>query len=616
VSANQAAAAFSFDDAGDFARAMRGLVATHPTGVIPGRHNDVWNVHEYDFNRGDVPAPDTVNPSLWRQGRLNAIHGLFEVTDGVWQARGYDIANITFIAGDTGWLLVDVLTTPEQAAECLKLANQTLGERPVKAVIFTHSHNDHFGGITGVTTQEAVDAGEVQIIAPEGFLQETVTESIIAGVAMRRRSAFMYGPLLDIGPRGHVDSGLGKGGARGASGLMAPTTSISATGEELVVDGIRIVFQSTPGTEAPAEMNFFFPDLGLLCMAENCTHTLHNVLTLRGAQIRDSLAWSKYVDEAIELFGDRTDILISTHHWPRWDRDDVIAFLETQRDVYRWLHDQTMRLANSGLTPLEIADELELPDCFRVHSHVREYYGTVSHNSRAVYQRYLGWFDGNPANLNPLPPAAAGRRYVAAMGGADRVVELARAAFDDGDYRWVCQLLNHLVFAQPDHQAARTLQADTFEQLGYQSESGPWRDFYLTGALELREGLPSSSGTNRAMTGALTPTHIFDAIAIRLDAGRVGGATVTLNIELTDLGETHTVGLKNCALHHRIGASGAADAVLSMSRETLGSLLTGRVTLRSAVADGTIGVDGDHQAPNTIFDAMVQFDGSFSIAEP
>jgi len=613
-------AMLNFDDPGDWERATRGLIASHPTGVIHHGNHVAWDIGARDFLRGPEAetAPDTVHPSLWRQGRLNSIHGLFEVADGVWQARGYDISNLTFIAGDSGWVLVDVLTSGATAAACLELANRTLGHRPVTAVIYTHSHADHFGGILGVTSEEAVAAGDVRIIAPEGFLREAVSENIIAGPAMARRSGYMFGSLLPASIHGHVDSGLGVVTPSAPPGLIAPTEEVATTGTELDVDGIRIVFQNTPGGEAPAEMNFLFPDKRLLCMAENCTHTMHNALTPRGAQVRDTLGWSKYINEALDLFIDQTETLFSTHHWPRFGQDDAREFLIKQRDMYRWLHDQTMRLANHGHTATEIAEQLKLPDCFSAQSHTREYYGTVSHNSKAVYQRYLGWFDGNPANLNPHPPEASGRRYVDAIGGSAEVLRQAEAAMQTGDYRWAAQLLNHLVFAEPDNQAARLLQADTFEQLGYQAESGPWRNFYLTGAMELRAGGPQSVGRGgRAMTNALTIDMIFDALGVRLQAEAVEGKTVTLNWQFPDIDERHVLGLSNCALHHRQDCVDEhADATLTLDKRTLGLILTGSLPALEAIEQGLLRIEGDGQAVLTLLGSLDQFEGNFAISEP
>ena len=415
--AKHRAAVVDFDDPTDFDFATRGLIAQHPTNVIERENGVAWDGTRHDFLRGDPPAPDTVHPGLWRQSRLTALHGLFEVGPNCWQARGYDMSNITFLDTDDGWLVIDPLSTAPTAAACLALANEHLGERPVAAVIYTHSHIDHYGGIRGVTSPEAVDRGDVRIIAPEGFLEEAVSENGTAGLVMARRALHQFGVLLPHGPRQRVSTGLGASYPIGQNSLIAPTETITETGEELEVGGVRIVFQNTPDAEAPAEMNFFFPDQGLLCMAENCTHTLHNLYPLRGAKVRDAIAWSKYIQEALLLWGDHADTMFASHHWPRFGRDDVRDFLALQRDVYRWMHDQTLRLANHGFTSDEIADQLSMPEAFEGQSHVQGYYGTVSHNVRSVYSRYLGWYDGNPAHLHPHPPAEAGRRYVEMMGG-------------------------------------------------------------------------------------------------------------------------------------------------------------------------------------------------------
>ncbi|MEL6893882.1 MAG: alkyl sulfatase dimerization domain-containing protein, partial [Actinomycetota bacterium] len=487
--ARNAAAVIDFDDVTDWDAARRGLIARHPTGRIELDGRAVWDTANHDFLRGDDAgdAPDTCHPGLWRQGRLNAIHGLFEVADGVWQARGYDISNITFIAADSGWLIIDPLTSEQTARACLDLANEHLGTRPVTSVIYTHSHVDHFGGMLGVTTRDAVRRGDVRVIAPEGFMHEVVGENLLAGPIMLRRSMYQFGPLLPPGERGQVDAGLGKTVPLGRSDLVAPTETISETGTELDVDGVRIVFQSTPNAEAPAEMNFFFPDHRLLCMAENCTHTMHNLYPIRGALARDALAWSKYIHEALRMWGDHTDVLFASHHWPRFGGDDARTFLTLQRDVYRWIHDQTLRLANHGHTPDEISEAMtSLPDCFGTQSHVQGYYGTLSHNARSVYHRYLGWYDGNPAHLHPLPPVDRASRYVELMGGPDAVLTAARSALDTGDERWALELANHVVFDDPENRAARSLGAEAMEQLGYQAESATWRNAYLMGAFELR----------------------------------------------------------------------------------------------------------------------------------
>lgn len=563
----------SFDDDSDFEAARRGLVAEHPTGRIEENGRKVWDVSDSDFIRAAANAPDTVHPGLWRQARLNAIHGLFEVADGVWQARGYDISNITFMATDSGWLIIDPLTTEATAAASLELANATLGERPVVAVIYTHSHVDHYAGVKGVTSEAAVAAGDVRIIAPDGFMREAVGENVTAGPIMQRRATFQFGPLLPPGPRGHVDCGLGMALPIGTGGLIPPTETIYETGTELDVDGLRIIFQNTPEAEAPAEMNFFFPDRGLLCMAENCTHTLHNLYPIRGAQIRDALAWSKYIQEALLMWGDDSDIMFASHHWPRFGRDDVREFLCLQRDVYRWMHDQTLRLANQGYTPDDIAHELRMPECFSSQSHVQGYYGTVSHNVRSVYNRYLGWYDGNPAHLHPLPPAQGGARYVEMMGGADSVIARARDYFAAGDYRWVAQVLDHVIFADPANQEARQLSADAMEQLGYQTESATWRNAYLCGARELRHG---SLNLGRAMphrtANAMDAEQVIEMMGVRFNPTRFR-PRATMILSFPDLGETHLLGVSNCAIHQEAGpakaAVASADVALSVTKKAL-----------------------------------------------
>jgi len=615
-----AAAAAAFEpDRAEIERSQRGLLAAHDTGRITEGDRVVWDTSRYDFIRDSEISPDSVHPSLWQQARMNAEHGLFQVAPGLWQARGYDISNISFLEGEDGWVIIDPLTSSTTASACLDLANSHLGPRPVTAVIYTHSHMDHFGGIHGVTTDEAVAAGDVRIIAPEHFLREAVFENVIAGPAMARRAAYQFGPRLPTGPRQQVDAGLGKTVPLGSVGLIAPSEEITGTGEELVVDGIRIVFQLTPEAEAPAEMNFFFPDHGWLCMAENCTHNMHNLLPLRGAQARDSLGWSKYINEARELFGGDSDVLFASHHWPRWGRDDVDQFLRKQRDVYRWMHDQTMRLANHGLTATEIAEELELPTAFTEQTHTRGYYGSLSHNAKAVYQRYLGWYDGNPANLWKHPPVTAGERYVELAGGSDALLANARVAFERGDYRWVVEIVNHLVFADPDNEEARQLQADALEQIGYQSESATWRNAYLTGAHELREGLPPAlgGGRRRGFAEALTIDMVFDAIGVRLNSDAVAGEHVVTNWNFTDTGETWVLALENQTLHYVRGRHDeGATVTISLPKTVLGQLLVGATTFLDAAEAGDIAIDGDAAALLTIFGNLDEFDTAFPIVEP
>jgi alkyl sulfatase BDS1-like metallo-beta-lactamase superfamily hydrolase len=538
----------------------------------------------------------------------------------VWQVRGYDISNITFIKGTEGWVVIDPLTTDATARASYELITSHLGHRPVTGVIYTHSHADHFGGVLGVTTQAEVDAGRCRVIAPVGFLHETVGENVIAGPAMNRRSTYQFGPLLPAGPTGHVDCGLGNSVPLGPPGLIAPTEDITFTGEELVVDGVRIIFQLTPETEAPAEMNFFFPDFGWLCMAENCSHTMHNLVPIRGALVRNSLKWTKYINEAMELFGKDTKILFTSHNWPRWGNEDLLEFLTLQRDVYRWMHDQTMRLANKGYTGIEIANMLKLPDEFLANDHTRGYYGDLIHNSKAVYQRYLSWYDANPANLNKYAPTEAGKRYVELAGGADALLKNARVAFDAGDYRWVTEIVNHLVFADPTNTDARNLQADALEQLGYQAESSTFRNAYLMGAQELRKGPPKPSSNavrGRGLLLAMTVEQVFDSLAVRMKQEELGGLTTCINWNFTDTKELWIMGISNRTLYYTPGRqSDNADATVTLARTTLIDVVTQSTTFMDQIQAGNITIDGDGGALLTVFSNIDIFEMGFAIVEP
>lgn len=608
-------------DAGDFERVKRGFVASHNTGrIVEPSGRKVIDVNDYDFLALDNPAPDTVNPSLWRHAQLNHHHGLFEVMDGVWQVRGYDISNITFIAGTNGWVVVDPLTTEQTARDSYELITQHLGHKPVTAVIYTHSHTDHYGGVLGVTTQEEVDAGKCIVIAPEHFMAEVVGESVIAGPAMSRRAVYQFGPMLHAGPDGHVDCGLGNSVPLGAPGLIAPTHDITFTGEEMMVDGVRIIFQLTPETEAPAEMNFFFPDFKALCMAENCSHTMHNLIPIRGALVRNALKWSKYINDAMELFGADTDVLFTSHNWPRWGQDDVKGFLTNQRDLYKWMHDQTMRLANHGYVAAEIAESLKMPEEFMVNEHTRGYYGDLVHNSKAVYQRYLSWYDGNPSNLKKYPPVEAGKRYVELAGGPDALLANAQKAFDAGDYRWTCELLNHLIFADPTNTTARTLQANSLEQLGYQSESSTFRNAYLTGAKELRNGVPQFAGggvRGRGILKAMSIEQLFDSLGVRLKSEDVGGLTTMINWTFTDINEKWLLSLSNRTLLHVGGRHDANAAVtVTLKRTTLISVVTQETTFIEQIQEGNIVLEGDALKLQDIFGNLDIFTPNFNIVEP
>ena len=600
----RAAAGLPEDDGADFALARKGFLGTIEDAEIPG----AWSMKPYAFLEG--ARPDTVHPSLWRQARLNAIHGLFELGSGVYQVRGFDISNITFIEGRRGFIVIDPLTSAEPAAAALKLMREHRGDKPVTGVIYTHSHVDHYGGIAGVASADDLAAG-LRILAPEGFLKAAVSENVLAGNVMSRRATYMYGALLPQDGKGHIDSGLGKAVSRGRVSLVPPTESISRTGQRASVDGIEIVFQVTPETEAPAEMNFFFPDLGALCMAENCTCNLHNLYTPRGAQVRDAKAWSRYIDEALSMFGAGAEILFASHHWPRWGQDEGRRFLTVQRDLYKFIHDQTLRMANHGLTAKEIAERLALPPTLEREWHTRSYYGTLNHNAKAVYQRYLGWFDANPANLHPHPPEAAGARYVEAMGGPEAVMRAGQAAFERGDYRWVAELVGHLVFSDPTHTGARALQADAFEQLGYQSESGPWRDFYLTGAMELRAPRPRSAVPRQAAAGqlrTLPADDLLDSLSVRLNGERASDVQLAFTLVFSDTGESFAVSVENAVLHH---ASGAKGPEVVLTRRTLIDLVLGEAVADSAAPSGP-GVED----LSSLLSLLDRFDLWFEISAP
>ncbi|HSV03341.1 MAG TPA: alkyl sulfatase dimerization domain-containing protein [Phenylobacterium sp.] len=602
------AAALPPDDGHDFALARRGFIGTIADAAVPG----AWSMAPFAFLDGERPG--TVNPSLWRQAKLNALHGLFKVTEGVYQVRGFDLSNITFIEGERGYVVIDPLISAEPAAAALKLMREHRGDKPVTAVIYTHSHVDHYGGIRGVVTADDIAAG-LPIVAPEGFLEAAVSENVLAGPAMGRRATYMYGALLPKDAKGHVDAGLGKTVSTGSVSLVPPTISIARTGERLTLDGVEIVFQVTPDTEAPAEMNFFFPTFRALCMAENCTCHLHNLYTPRGAQVRDAKAWSFYIDEALALFGAEAEVMFASHHWPRWGEGPVAAFLRKQRDLYKFVHDQTLRLANHGLNAAEIGERLRLPPTLEAEWHTRGYYGTLNHNAKAVYQRYLGWFDGNPANLHKHPPEAAGRRYVALAGGPEKLLENARAAYDAGDYRWTAEVASHLVFADPANRAARELEADALEQMGYQAESGPWRAFYLTGAMELRNPRPASATPRQGAAGqlrALPAERLLDALSVRLNGETAGAAEIALTMVFEDTGERFALSVENAVLHHRPGVGGPEAR---LARASLVGLVIGETTLEAALEAGTVSGPGA-TAFARLLPLLDRFDFWFEIVAP
>ena len=595
-----------FGDRTDFENAERGLVARLEPGVIKAADGRV--VYDADaFTKtmaGD--RPDTVHPSLWRQSQLTAIQGLFEVTDGIYQLRGIELSNMTVVEGQTGVIVIDPAVSAEVSAAGLALYREHRGDRPVTAVIYTHSHIDHFGGVLGV-----VDAGtDVPIVAPEHFLEHAVSENVYAGVAMLRRGVYHTGGGLPVSVTGQVGVGLGSGTSSGTVGLLAPTLDITHTGQEETPDGVRIVFQLTPGTEAPAEMNFHFPDRRALCLAENVTHNLHNLLTLRGAEVRDARVWSRYIAEAIELFADSTDVAFTSHHWPTWGTENVVRFMTQQRDLYAYLHDQTLRLLNQGYVGSEIAEMIEIPPALDAAWHTHGYYGSVSHNVKAIYQRYLGWYDGNPAHLWQHPPEAAATRYVQAIGGIDATIAKAREFADAGDLRFAAELASHAVFADTSSEPAKTLLAEVLTRLGYGSECATWRNNYLTGAQELGGTIAAAPVSSAGMAAALTITQLFDSLAIRIDGKRAWDTTTSIHWHFTDTGESYRMELSNGALiHHPTSRTEPADLTVTLTRPQLLDMLGGA---------GTDGVqfDGDPKTLTAIVGLTDQPDPAFPIVTP
>ncbi|MCU0482776.1 MAG: MBL fold metallo-hydrolase [Chloroflexi bacterium] len=619
ASANAAVrAALPFEDETDFDNARRGLIVEASGQIKADAGHVAWDFDRWAFLDGD--APPTANPSLWRQGQLNAIAGLFEVADGIYQARGFDLAVMSFLRTDGGWIVVDPLVTVEPARAAFDLVRRHVADLPVVAVIYTHSHADHFGGVRAVATDEDVAAGRVRIIAPVDFLEEAVSENVFLGNVMSRRASYMYGNLAGAGPDRGVGTGLAQVTSAGRFTVIPPTDIVSATGEEMTIDGLRIVFQHTPGAEAPAELCFFLPDRRALCMAEIASHTLHNVYTLRGAKIRDALAWSRHINDAIHLFGGETDVVFSSHHWPTWGNAEVIRFLKGQRDLYRYIHDETLRLANLGYGPAEIAEMVELPDGIARSFANRGYYGSVSHNVRAVYTYYLGFFDGNPATLNPLPPVEGARKAVEYMGGADAVLDRARADFERGEYRWVAQAVNYVVFADPGNVAARELQADTLEQLGYQAENGTWRNFYLSAAKELRDGvvvMPTPSTATPDPVRAMSVEMFLQYLAVRLNGPKAAGRVWAFDLQLRDVGERYLLEVENGVLNFtRDAAVEAPTATLTLERSAVDRLALGQATFAELVADGSIGVEGDTAALVDFFGLLDTFEFWFDIVTP
>ncbi|HEV7599613.1 MAG TPA: alkyl sulfatase dimerization domain-containing protein [Bradyrhizobium sp.] len=610
--------ALPFSDRADFDDARRGFVATLPDGVIAGPGGrPAFDTKPYGFLQKDE-APATVNPSLWRQAQLNALNGLFEVTDRVYQVRGLDIANMTIIEGERGLILIDPLLSNETAKAALDLYLANRPAKPIAAVIYSHSHVDHFGGAKGVMSPEDAASGRVKVIAPDGFMEHAVAENVIAGNAMSRRAQYQFGSALPVGERAQIDTGLGKALSKGTVSLIPPNDVIKQAYESRTIDGVEIEFHLVPGSEAPAEMIMYFPQFRLLNMAEDATHNMHNLYTIRGAEIRDGRLWSRYIGEAIERYGDKTDAVIAQHHWPIWGNARIVAFLKKQRDLYKFIHDQSVRLLNHGLTSTEIAEQLKLPQSLANDWASRGYYGTLSHNAKAVYQFYLGWYDANPADLNPLPRAETAKKQVEYMGGADAVLKRARDDFGAGQYRWVASVTSQLVFADPANRAARDLGADALEQLGYQSEAATWRNAYLLGAQELRGGVPAAQGgANAELLKGVSIDLAFDFLGVRLNAAKAEGKTIVINWSFTDLNQSYVMNLENSALTHTSGKlSDNADAGVKLTRAALDAITLKQRTFLGSVATGDVAIRGNPLKLAELFSLLDDFSPGFEIVEP
>ncbi len=611
-------ASLDFSNTRSFADAQKGFIATlEPLTLKNADGRITFDLAQMGFLNAEAPA--TVNPSLWRQSQLNAQHnGLYEVVDGIYQVRSFDIANMTLIRANTGWIIIDPLTSTESSAAALALANEHLGERPVVAVLITHSHADHFAGVLGVVHPAQVSSGEVPLIAPEDFVNESLNENVLAGNAMNRRATYMYGNLLPASATGYVTTGLGAAVSMGSTGFIVPSDFIRKTGETRTIDGVEIEFQMTPGTEAPAEFVFYLPAFKALCMAEITSHHLHNVYTPRGAQVRDALEWASQINESIDLFGHRIDVQFASHHWPIWGQKDAVEYLEKQRDLYKYIHDQTLRLANKGYTKEEIAEQVHLPHSLGKEFYNRDYYGTVHHNCRAVYVKYLGFFDGNPATLYQLPPVEQANRYMDFMGGADAVVEKAAASFAAGDYRWVAEVLNHVVMSDPDHIAGRALLADTLEQLGYQSESAPWRNFYLCGALELRQGLPETKAfqASGGIAAGMPLENFFQTLAVRLLPSAVDELNVSILLNLTDAQDNYTIAIKHSVLNYFKNKNTRPDTTLKISSTDFKRLIMGLADGPTLMSENKLEISGDLQVMLNFSQLFDQFPRRFPLVTP
>jgi alkyl sulfatase BDS1-like metallo-beta-lactamase superfamily hydrolase len=604
-------------DKRDFEEAKRGFIAAPPyRKIINDKGDVVWNMDNWNFLLSGKDY-DSIHPSLQRQAILNMEYGLFEVVPGIYQVRGFDLANISFIKGKTGWIVIDPLTAKETSSAALKFVNEKLGERPVVAVIISHSHGDHFGGIRGVVDADALAAGKVQIIAPKGFIYESISENLFGGNAMTRRKSYTYADLVPPGPYGHVDQAIGKAVASGDVGILPPTKVIDESIEEMTIDGVRMVFQNTPGTEAPAEMNTWFPDFKAFWAAENMVAGLHNILTLRGAPVRDALAWSKYINEALYRFGDQTEVMFASHSWPRWGKERIQEVMRGQRDMYANLNNQVMHLANTGVTINQIHNVYKPPKSLQQLWYARGYHGSYEHNSRAIIQRYFGYWDLNPATLVPLSPEDSAPLYVEMMGGADKIIAKGRELYDQGKYRYAMEILNKLVYAQPDNQTAKDLLADNYEQLGYQSESPALRNSYLSGAKELRDGViavkAAKAGSPDFVRG--TTTELFlNYLGIQMDSRKAEGMKFKINLATPDDGEKFIIEMSNATLTTIAGYQAKdADLTITIDRRDLEDVMIGVAKFTDKVSAGKAKMVGNPQVLAQLGSTMVKFDNWFEV---
>lgn len=610
-----------FTDKTDFMNAHKGFIAPLPSELIKGKQgNVVWDPQQYAFIKEGEKAPDTVNPSLWRQSQLINIGGLFQVTDGVYQIRNLDLSNMTIMEGKEGITVIDPLVSAETAKVGMDLYYKNRGKRPVVAVIYTHSHVDHYGGVRGVIDEADVKSGKVKVYAPAGFMKEAVSENIMAGNAMSRRASYMYGNLLKPDAKGQVGAGLGTTTSAGTVTLIEPTNYITHTGQKEVIDGLTYDFMMAPGSEAPSEMLWYVEEKGMIEAAEDVTHTLHNTYSLRGAKIRDPLAWSKYINDVIGRWGGKANIIIAQHHWPTWGNENVVKLMKSQRDMYRYINDQTLRMANQGLTRDEIAANFKLPSGLEKSWASRGYYGSVSHDVKATYVFYLGWFNGNPATLNELPPVDAAKKYVDYMGGADAIMQKAKTDYAQGNYRWVAQVTNNIVFADPSNKEARNLEADALEQMGYQAESGPWRNFYLTGAQELRNGVVKGATPNTASPDtvkAMSPEMFFDYLAVHINGEKAANAQAVFNVDLGADGGKYKLELENGVLNHSADAQASnADASITLNRATLNKIILKEESLKQAEEKGDVKISGNHAKLDEFLGYLDSFDFWFNMVTP